>query len=283
MKNELVSHEQVGDVYKVIGEVSGQLVFFDFSTMSLIENYPVSMAKNHVVNLSKNVKSEGEKILADVYLGTHDHESILNLAAKILSEIKINESTGVRFQVKNIKISENVINTLNKKTNIDKLRKYVGYFFSSRLKNKYDVVVLPFLKDYSVSNTMSGRFSNGDIYNLKVPEPDYSFNISIKKIKKKQFKNSNMIYACQIHFTMEDTFQNSKYIDGYYHYSVPKLLLDNQENTDDTSAYIDAIESLLDELVIQLAKPNKKWLKLHGGNNTSYDQFNAKRRLFHEK
>lgn len=277
---EKISEEVIGDITKIIAEISAQILFFDFSTMTLVANYPLSIAKNHVIRAGADAPSSHRQLIEDLYLGAENEKGILDLAAEKLSTIHINEKSGIRFQIKNVSTSENVAKHLPPQLSPQRFNQFLGQYFSAQLANKYDIAVLPYVKGYAIGNKMAGRFSNGDIFNLTLPEPDYSFSITFSNIKQQPYRDGNLLFASRAQFRFEESLEKTAYIDGYFHYAVAKLISKNHSVIDAWSAYEDAIETLLNDLIGQLGAPQREWFKIHGENAISFQQFNEKKELF---
>ena len=281
--NEYVSHENIGRSVKMIAEISGQLLFFDFSKMTLFANYPIAVAKNHIIDTSADLNAESKKLLQELYLGTGENPGFLRFAALKLASVNVREKTGLRFQVANVDLSRAVVGAMPETAAEQRFKQYLGQYLSARLALGYHIEVLPFVKGYAIGNRMAGRFSNGEVYNLTLPEADYIFNITVTKIKQQPFNNGDLLFAAQMKFVFQEPKQNKNYINGLFHYAVPKLVARNQSEIDAWAAYVDVMEVLLDELVDQLGAPDEKWLKTHGGDKESVRQFKTKRGLFNGK
>ena len=281
--SEYVCHENIGGSIKMIAEISGQLLFFDFSKMTLFANYPIAVAKNHVIDTGADIKAESKKLLQELYLGSGDNPGFLRFAALKLAAVNVRETAGLRFQVANVDISNAVAGAMPETTTEQRFKQYLGQYLSARLALGYHIEVLPFVKGYAIGNRMAGRFSNGEVYNLTLPDPDYIFNISVTNLKQQPFNNGDLLFAAQMRFVFQEPRQGKNYINGLFHYAVPKLVAKNQSDIDAWAAYVDVMEVLLDELVDQLGHPDGKWLKTHGGNKESVRQFKKKKGLFNGK
>lgn len=281
IERESVSTEIIGKHRKIIAEVSAQLFFFDFESMSLIANVPLSIAKNHVVPAEQNYESEILPLFSDLYLGTAHKSSknLLSLAVKTLENVSPDQSTGLRFQLESVSLNKNVTSLLPQSLSETRFSQFVGQYFSARLANQYSVTVLPFTKGYGIGNQMAGRFSNGTVFNIGVPEPDYVFSINVTGLKKAPL-NENLMYAARIKFDLTEKTQRKRFLDGHFQMAVAKLVMDSQSEIDDWGAYHDAIEVLIDDLIKQLGEPDKKWFKTHSREKASYVKFVKRKGMF---
>jgi hypothetical protein len=283
IEREAVSTEIIGKNRKIIAEINAQLFFFDFDSMSLIGNFPLSMAKNHIVPAGQDFTAEILPLFSDLYLGVAKEidagKNMLALAIKKLEQVSPGPSQGVRFQLEQVSLSARVKPLLPDNLSTQRFNQFIGQYFSARLASRYDVTVLPFTKGYAIGNQMAGRFSNGTVFNIVIPEPDYVFSIAVTSLKKAPL-NKNLMYAARIKFNLTEKNQQRLYIDGHFQKAIPKLVMNTQNEIDDWSAYHDAIEMLIDDLITQLGKPKKQWFNTHAKDNKSYKGFAEKKELF---
>ena len=56
---------------------------------------------------------------------------------------------------------------------------------SEALSTRAGVPLIPYAKGYAIGNVMSMRVSDGDVYNLKLPKPDYEISVALTNLVKK--------------------------------------------------------------------------------------------------
>ncbi|KXI29248.1 hypothetical protein [Paraglaciecola hydrolytica] len=281
-ESENVSTEVIGNNRKIIVEAGAQLFFFDFASMTLIANIPLSMAKNHVVAKELNYQEQLPRLFSELYLGLDGGDSLLTMAFNLLGSAKINLSKPLRFQLEQVSSSENVQVFMPQNITAVRFNQFIGQYFSARLAHQYNISVLPFTKGYAIGNQMAGRFSNGSVFNLNLPTPDYVFSLELLDLKKAPYKD-DLMYASRLALSMSQQHSGKVFINEVFQYAVPKLVSANMTQIDDWSAFHDVIEVLIDELVEQLGSPNKKWFKSHAKDNQAYGKFTVKQELFSAK
>ncbi len=276
---EYTSVERFKNETKIITEVSMQLLFYDFDSMSLVANIPLQYAKNHLAPKSVNLELEINGLYDDIYLGLRGSEGLFQRAAEKLSKVNLNEQIGaIRYQVTDIELGEQAASMLPDSINSDQYKQYLGQTLSAKLSKNYNIAVLPFVKGYTFGNKMPGRFTNGDIFNLSVPEPDYEFQFKVDKFIKAP-EDFWAIYAAYGAFRFIEPTEQSTYINGEFKLAVSKVYISNQD-LDDWGAYNDAVEELMSDLVKQLAKPERSWFKKHARVSKTYDEFTIKQAMF---
>ncbi len=287
LDKELVSREVLkndnGYLTKIILDITLQVLFYDFESMSLVDNYSITSAINHTVSGNQtNIDAEVSKLAKKLYLGDSTHAGILKEISDKIAALTPRAIDSLRFQLSDIQVHDRVKSHLPQTLSTQELQQYLGQHFSTQLSAKSSVNVLPYTRGYALGNQLPGRFSNGEVFNLKMPDADYEFNLEVKNLIHKKTTDSSL-FGSQMKFSMFEPLSHQTYINDDFRYGIYKLEADNQVVKDDWSAYEDAMEALIDELVEQLKQPDKSWHKKHARSQAaSYQQFNTKVELFNE-
>lgn len=279
---ELVSREvydSEGVYTKLIIDISLQLLFYDFESMALVDNISVSHAINHVYD----GKAPPDMALlnskaSEIYLG---QGGLFDQALDKLSHYTPDHASGVRFQLNDISIGERIPPFMPEGLDRTRFSQYLGQYFSAELSVQNGVLVLPYSRGYALGNQLPGRFANGEVFSLTLPETDYAFALEIKNFFKREL-DGNPAYFTQLYFKLSEPFTQSDYIADDYVFGVFKHQYEGRVETDEWSAYEDAVESLVDDLISQLKHPTQKWHKEHARHKTSYKRFKSKKELFND-
>jgi hypothetical protein len=123
---------------------------------------------------------------------------------------------------------------------------------------------------------MAARFANGDVYNLKVPDPDYAITLdllSLKKIKYDQESDgASWIYGAFIQLRAFEPLSNHVYMDAMIKQGDTKVVPASQTLVDDWAAFQVTIQGLMQGLTETLATPDPQWVHSHMGAADSYTQ-----------
>jgi len=279
IESESVSTEVIGTNRKIIVEAAAQLFFFDFATMTLLANFPVNLATNHVVKKDIDYMVQLPQLFSDLYLGKDSNKGLLSLAAEVSKHASLDLSKTIRFQLEQVTTENKVQAVFPADLTVQRFNQFIGQYFSARLANNYKIAVLPFTKGYAIGNQMAGRFANGNVFNLNLPPADYTFALAVNDLIKAPYKD-NVMYASRVGFSLTQKVSNKVYFNDLFQYAVPKLVTHTMTEIDDWSAYHDAIEVLIDDLIIQLGEPNKDWFKTHAKDKQAYKKFKIKQTLF---
>lgn len=280
LDREYVSIEDLGDYIKITVEASGQLLFMDYQTLTLIASYPVDS------QVSTTVDHYDDTQLADLIeqlyffsdVGDANGNGLLEQAAIQLGKANpIEFADGARFQVTDVLLSDKTAELVQDESIF---KQFLGQYFTSRLSFQYDLNVIPFVKGYAIGNAMVGRFSNGEVYNLKLPSPDYEFVVAVEDLRQSSNERSN-VYGSVLGIGFSQPELGRAYLNDYFYYVVEKLIGKDQKTVDDWSAYEDAMIVLIDDIVKQLGKPDRKWIKNHANDASVYKRFKKKAALFH--
>ena len=67
------------------------------------------------------------------------------------------------------------------------LLRAVSFLVGEALSTRAGVPIVPYAKGYAVGNVMSMRISDGDVYNLKLPKPDYEIGVELSALRKVKY------------------------------------------------------------------------------------------------
>jgi len=265
---------------KLIVEISLQLLFYDYASNTLIANQPVSAAMNHVIpgNVN-NISLHAEQLAEQLYMDPE--HGLLHKVQTILHTYSLDHAKPLRFQLTQIDLHDRVLPHLPEGLSAVRWQQSLGQFFSAQLSQQTGVEVIPYNRGYALANQLPGRFANGDVFGLALPDPDLSFAIQVKQLSRYEVQG-NLVYGSQISFEFAEPFTGTTFVDGDYRLAVYKLGSEARVLGDDWSAWQDALQELMTALIKQLRNPQKTWHTEHARDKRSYRLFNKKKGLFNE-
>jgi hypothetical protein len=283
LQNELTSIEKIGDNYKLLIQIDAQLLFFNYNTMTIAASYPVRIQLTDVKSSFPSedaIQKRYRKVLLE--------STSINLfeeATKTLSTINLQSSYANTIQVVNSNISDKAFELASDKS-IQYRRYLTEYFaqsFSQALSTNQSISVLPYIKGHAVGNKLAGRYANGGVYSLDVPEPDYAIDLNVMAFKRQLYSEEvagkSYIYASQAEFRFYEPFTNKTYFQEKLFNGATKVIPASQTSIDHWPAYQESLLVLFDKVTFQLDKPNKKWLKKHSGNHNNFNAFKSLKRI----
>lgn len=277
LQSEKTSIEKIGGLYKLLIELEGQLLFFDFNSMSIVASFPINIQYNDVTK-SKPSELYIKEQYREIYFGD-TKINFFTTAVKRLSKVNIKRRYKNYIQVLNSSISEKAFSYSPTKTTKEKerLSQYYAQSFSQLMSANQDISVLPYLKGHAIGNKLAGKYSSGEVYTLELPEPDYAVDINILAFKRKLFSQEkagkSFIYAAQAEFNFYEPLSGKSYFNQKLFNGATKVIPSSQTEVDNWAAFNDSLKILFNKFTKQLNTPDKNWLKKHSGSTNGFKSF----------
>lgn len=281
VERERVSHEFLelsnGEKTKITVDLALRILLYDLKRGLLIDQLPLAAACNDLKSgIIKQIEVEAEKCVRSLYFGDDGSSGLLHKAASLISSYQPRDSEGLRFQLTRVTLADSVRNLIPGQITIRQIEQRIGQGFSAELALKTGVAVIPFTRGYALGNQLPGRFANGEVFNLKLPDPDYAFQLEIRKLIYTKDKDGDDIFGVQARFTFLEPYTDKRVIEGDFQKGIFRHGNVGGQR-DDWSAYEDVIEALTEDLVDQLRKSSRKWHEDHArAPSLSYKQFTSK-------
>jgi len=279
--SETVSTEQIGDIYKLLVQVRAQTLFFDFKSMMVLAAYPMSFA--YIDQLS-NPPTEMDKLrdIGYVYNGINGKPGIISRFTQTLATANLPSSASKFVQVTKVDIGDDARVEFPEQFKNGEAETWIADSLSEAISTKMNVPVLPFKKGYAIGNTLSFTVSDGSVYSLKIPDPDYDISINLTKLKKvnyeEQAAGKSVIYATYTTIKLELPGSKS-YLDANFKNGEVKIVPSTQVDTDDFPAFQDSILGLLNKLAGVISGDGNPWLKAAASGDNVDKQIIATREL----
>jgi len=268
MDRETISHEAICGDNKLVIELSAQILVVDFEGLSIVGSYPLVIQYIDAPPAPPDNAYIGG-LVKELYLGDLGI-NMVDEFAKAISAADVKRKYKNRIQVTGVKISEDAIPFLPKRFSGDNLPNFYAYVaqsFGSSLSKNQNVSVLPYTKGSAIGGKMAARFSNGDVYNLAIPEADYSIEISIPTFKKvlfdKNASGSSWVYGVYSGVRVFEDLSGKEFFNGTIKNGSTKLVPSCQVDSDDWPAYQETMLVLFDQFSRQISSQDKGWSKTH--------------------
>ncbi len=276
-----ISYEDVyvipfGGDYKVSYEIGLNLVVFDFVDKKVVTVYPLRFLRNELFK-HRPTKQENEKNIKSLYSGNG-----FNIIQKTIDRMKsvvIRPSYGNYIGIRNIDISNKALEKIPRdlqKNNI--IKSQIAQQFEGLIsKNTYTPIV-PYTKGEIIGRNMAARFSNGEAYNLKLPELDYFIDLELRKFKKKESKHHQGFTALAT-VKVETPLGNSVNVKLSNNSWVLNKMAGDGTKRAQWSIYEESLTKLLEDFSKNLAVSEPKWLKKHSATKDANEQLNRFREI----
>tara|TARA_A100001011_G_scaffold85639_1_gene89733 strand:- start:841 stop:2013 length:1173 start_codon:yes stop_codon:yes gene_type:complete len=265
MQHEEFSQEYSNSLKKFSGFYDSYflILFYDFSDKSLIASIPFEF---EIPMLSNEKFDEAEvlKRIKEFYLKDKPFEELI----KIINQFNIKRKYDLRIGVTNVKIHERALNHMpkNTKKHLSSMKNLIAQTFSKRLSQNHNVAIVPYAEGQSIGKAMKLRFVQSDeIYDIKIPNPDYHIAIEIKGFKKLLGQASAVedlyLYGSFANIEIYQPDLNKYYFNeslrGVTRVKIPK----GQVDLNDWRKYYYNLEILFDNFSKNIIKQNQKWMK----------------------
>ena len=265
MQHEEFSQEYSNSLKKFSGFYDSyfQILFYDFSDKSLIASIPFEF---EIPMLSNEKFDEAEvlKRIKEFYLKDKPFQELI----KIINQFNIKRKYDLRIGVTNVKIHERALNHMpkNTKKHLSSMKNLIAQTFSKRLSQNHNVAIVPYAEGQSIGKAMKLRFVQSDeIYDIKIPNPDYHIAIEIKGFKKLLGQASAVedlyLYGSFANIEIYQPDLNKYYFNeslrGVTRVKIPK----GQVDLNDWRKYYYNLEILFDNFSKNIIKQNQKWMK----------------------
>ena len=265
MQHEEFSQEYSNSLKKFSGFYDSyfQILFYDFSDKSLIASIPFEFEIPMLSN-EKFDETEVLKRIKEFYLKDKPFEELI----KIINQFNIKRKYDLRIGVTNVKIHERALNHMpkNTKNHLSSMKNLIAQTFSKRLSQNHNVAIVPYAEGQSIGKAMKLRFVQSDeIYDIKIPNPDYHIAIEIKGFKKLLGQASAVedlyLYGSFANIEIYQPDLNKYYFNeslrGVTRVKIPK----GQVDLNDWRKYYYNLEILFDNFSKNIIKQNQKWMK----------------------
>ncbi len=265
---ETISAEQFASVHKLMVLIRAQAMFFDFKSMNVVRAYPISFA---YIDLLDHAPTE-EEVQARVklvYQGTGDKAGVL--ARFVQSVTKAQMPGGVpRFlQVTSVQLKPEALEVLPDyiKSESGAAETWVADIVSEAISTRAGVPIVPYAKGYAIGNVMSMRVSDGTVFELKLPKPDYEIKVDLSGFRKLKYSEvqggaSTFVYGAYAQMHIEEPVSGKAFLSTALKNGETRVIPASQRYVDDFPHYYDAVNGLFVKLAqVMDGKGDEKWLR----------------------
>lgn len=265
LESESTSIEKIGSYYKLLIQLSAQIILFDQSSMKLVSVFPIDVQLVDVIN---HIPTEEDVISRfDSVFFKPSKVNVFDIFVRKLNEINPEKKYNHHIRVLNTNVAKKVEDQTKNWQAASDLSNRLGISFTRFLSDNQQVSVLPFVKGHAIGNKLAGRYANGDVYMMTIPEPDYAIDVTLTGLKRlvyeKAATGTSYIYATELKMKVYEPYSNTVFYEGKFRNGATKKVPKSQTVIDDWSSYNEAILALMDKLTTVLGKPKKSWFKKH--------------------
>ena len=245
-------------------EVYAQILVFDFSEMKVIATYPIRVQYSDMLN-EKPSDAHSLGIFRKIYLEPGFKSNIVDMWVKRMNSIKIKESFGNYIRVVEVEIPPETLKFVP-----DDFSQKGGFnmqtaqLLETSLSANQLVPVVPYAEGGSMGK-MRVQFTNNDISDFKLPEPDYGIFLKVRPFKKYTIDKKNysqVTYGSFIDLKLRHLDLDTTYMDASFR-NVPMATLDKSANVklNDWDEFLKSLHGLLDGFTKQISEMSSDWIE----------------------
>lgn len=279
---ENVASEQVAGSTKLVVDLHAQVLIFDFGTRKVIGSYPIAVQLLHSVDGPSTPELESS-LVRRLYFGSAG-ASIFNHFAERLTTVSVKASTGNYIQVVSVEIEDKarkILASFSQDESVLKTR--VADSFGKGLAENHHVSYVPYSKGSAIGSKMAARFANGEVYQLELPTPDYRIHLKVRGFKKVMLDSNNVesawAYGSYMNVAVNDFDDQKIYLDAPFKFGAIKKVVAGSTDIDDWAAYQESMFTLIDQITVQTAKPDKAWIAKWSNGSLVLKQLEDLRRI----
>jgi hypothetical protein len=264
--SETVSVEQLAGLHKLFVLIRAQALFFDFKSMSVVRAYPISFGHIDVFDRPPN-DDEIRQRVRGVYEGVAGKPGIIARFGNTLGKATLPSATSRYLQVARIGIKPEALASIPAyiSNNPAVAETWAADLVGEALSTRAGVPIIPYAKGYAVGNVMSMRISDGEVYNLKLPKPDYEISVELSALRKIEYgkaaAGTSYIYGSYASMKIEEPVSGKVYMNTALKNGETKLVPVTQTYVDDFPAYYDSVNGLFVKLSEALDGRGNTWVK----------------------
>ena len=266
--SETVSAEQFGQVHKLTVLIRGQAMFFDFKSMNVVRSYPVSFAYIDALDHAP----QPAEILARVklvYQGVDGKPGLLARFAANVAQAEIPAHVPRFLQVTSVRVAPEALDTLPPyiKAEPGAAETWAADLVGEAVSTRAGVPIVPYAKGYAIGNVMSMRISDGTVFELKLPKPDYGIAVELSGFKKVKFSEvqggaTSYVYGAYAQMRIEEPLSGKSYLNTALKNGETRVIPASQQHVDDFPNYYAAVNGLFVKTAqVMGGKGDEKWLK----------------------
>jgi len=266
VNSETVSVETFGNLHKLFVLIRAEALFFDFKSMTVVRSYPLSFAYIDVFDREPTQAEILARVRA-VYEGAANKPGLFARYANALVTATIPAQAPPLLRVSKVTLDPSVMASLPVylKSEPGMAETWAADMVSEAISTRAGVPLIPFTQGYAVGNVFAMRVSDGTVFSLKLPEPDYAISVNLTGIKKVKFGSvaagDSFIYGTYATVRIEQPQLGTAYLDTALKNGETKVVPATQTYVDDFPAYYDSWNGLFTRLATAVATKDMTWVK----------------------
>lgn len=266
VSSETVSVETFGNLRKLFVLIRGQALFFDFKSMTVVRSYPLSFAYIDVFDRDPT----GDEVLArvrNVYEGAAGKPGLFARYAAVLAKASVPAQVPRFVKVSKVGLAPELLAALPDylKGTPGVAETWAADMVSEAISTGVGVPVVPYTQGYAIGGVMPLRVSDGTVFSLTLPKPDYEISVDLSGFKKVKFgeaaAGASYVYGSYANLKIEEPMSGTVYMNSPLKNGEVKVVPATQTYVDDFPAFYDSLNGLFHKLSDAMAGKGNTWVK----------------------
>ncbi len=265
--HETVAVSKIGSDYKLLVELSFEALVFDYKTKSVIASYPL-VAQFIDAKRSEPTSDDVDRVLERLLFGLQA-SGVQAEFWRAVDAVRLPEPGARTLRVTDVSFSETAAASLTDLgiSNQEAVRGQFAHGFSKFLAANQNISILPFGTNKALGGKMAARLSNGDVFDLKIPAPDYEIRLRLDGLKKIQTvatsAGSNFVYGAFLTIDVVEPLSGRSYFNHQVKLGASRSLPATLEIDSDWPSFSEVAQQLFDEFTRALSGPDVAWARGH--------------------
>jgi hypothetical protein len=248
-------------IYRVIS----QILVFDFDDKKLISNFPAMLQYQDIVEKKRSPEDHYE-VFKRIYLDTETvSTSIFREWVRRLNSVTIKPSYSAYLKLIDVVLDPELEAQMPNGLQLsDAYASQVAQQFEFILSEQQEVSLIPFTKGQAIGAKMAARFSNGDSFQLALPQPDFAMTLRVhpfKYLHQTANVSDKHAFGAFVTLAVEQPDLGKSYLDMRFK-NVNVVVFDKRDETvvDKWQSFQTSLRSLFVKLSTQISVRDKKVL-----------------------
>jgi hypothetical protein len=283
--SETVSVERLGGFHKLFVLIRAQALFFDFKSMSVIRSYPISFGHIDVFDRPPTQVEVKDRVRG-VFEGAVGKPGIFSRFGNTVTKASLPQATSRYLQITKVTLKGEALSSIPSYISDDSkvAETWAADLVGEALSTRAGVPIIPYSRGYAIGNVMTMRVSDGTVYDLKLPKPDYEISVEMSALRKIKYgeaaAGASYIYGSYASVKIEEPLSGKVYLNTALKNGEIKLVPASQTYTDDFPAFYDSVNGLFVKLSEALDGRGNTWIKTAAAATDVEKQILDTRELF---
>lgn len=268
--------EQFGKQYRIGTVITAQLLTIDFRTQQIVSAMPVTLDYLSFPEGEPTVKDQ-EAMIAGVtaqFLDQSEKGVFVNAANVFRNLIPASEG-GCLVRLGAVTFDQTIRDATAARFGADtaRLKRVLTSNFARTWMTTARQPLLP-NENSQARNTMQGRFSNGEVFNLRIPKPDYEMEVQNLTTKRAVVGSNNVVRvegtALRFRLLVTDTELRQPVTSGTFQAIKLDTMSVASPSTDGWTSVSNAVKSLMASVGRAAEQGDRKWLEVNDAEKKSF-------------